>query len=135
RLVVHVWSASNAAPLQPGVTGSLVVIDYAVQPGAQLGAVPINLLGGAGVGTTLYDRQTRPLTLTEPLTSAADDRVDGLLTIQAAATAGAATSASSVPTNSSARETTSSPRAIVARTSSTPLVGWLQRIRSAMNRS
>ena len=91
RIIISA-SSNRSTPLNPGDLGSLILLDLEVSSQARIGATPLNIMAFdelAGRGTVETFLNEGGLILVPAPTNAADDAIDGLLTIRAIVAAGA----------------------------------------------
>jgi hypothetical protein len=82
-VTVRAWS-SDPVTFIPGEKGEIAILDLAVLPGAALGRTEINLLAdtpSANLGTDSTNLNSGDLVLIPAPTNAADDPIDGVVTI------------------------------------------------------
>jgi hypothetical protein len=82
--VIYTASSAAGTELLPlGAEGSLVTLTLTINPGAAAGPSPLNLLAALGMtATAAFDNGLNELALTPAPSNAADDSVDGLLTVE-----------------------------------------------------
>jgi len=82
-VTIRAWS-SDPVTFNPGAKGEIAILDLAVLPGAALGRTEINLLSDApsvNLGTEFTELNSGGLVLIPAPTNAADDPIDGAVTI------------------------------------------------------
>jgi hypothetical protein len=82
-VTIRAWS-SDPVTFNPGAKGEIAILDLAVLPGAALGRTELNLLAdapSANLGTDYTDLNSGDLVLIPAPTNAADDPIDGVVTI------------------------------------------------------